>query len=602
MQPLNPICFMKKIISILLCLYLHAAFANTTAEAYLDRFMKFSSWYQQLPLVPGPDFFTFIDQKTPLAQKLRDKWLYEAARTKSWALYTQHYQDSADPNLQCYEQLALYYQGQQQKAIEGAKTLWLNGTSQPKPCDELFNLLLKTHDINEKLITQRLVLALDNRNVGLASFLLQQYHPPRLQEIKVLDSIYRNPKRITELSPSELHGEFYLYGLKRLVSMDMDKALKFWQLPKTKQLLNKKQQQSFIAHIALYKALRNHDDASAWFAKMEPTFKNETLLSWQVRLALKNRQWKKVENLIYQLHDKNEPCWQYWLARALYAQGKKEEAMVIYQALAKTRNYYGFLASLRLKQQFSFKNEQAIENTQRLKPYHSITDQIKNLYLTKQIAQASRLLNDFASELPKDDKSALAYWLSHDLQWHGKALYLSNTDELNNQLSLRFPLAYPHTVKTYARNYKIPQEFVYAIIRQESGFREDVISSAGAQGLMQVMPATASAISKKEKIDYKDKKQLFSSQKNINIGVAYLKQLAQRFHEHPILMAAAYNAGPRQVVYWMQNHPPKEMDIWIETLPWHETRNYLKNVVSFYVVYQYRLQTKPDMSVFMKRF
>ena len=95
---------------------------------------------------------------------------------------------------------------------------------------------------------------------------------------------------------------------------------------------------------------------------------------------------------------------------------------------------------------------------------------------------------------------------------------------------------------------------------------------------------------------------IFTSNKNINIGIAYLQQLAKRFSQHPVLMAAAYNAGPRQAYYWLKNHPPKEIDVWIETLPWQETRNYLKNVTAFYVVYQYRLKQKPDMSRFLQPF
>ncbi len=148
-----------------------------------------------------------------------------------------------------------------------------------------------------------------------------------------------------------------------------------------------------------------------------------------------------------------------------------------------------------------------------LKPYQPITDNIKYLYQTKQDGQASRLLNDFISELPKEDKSALIYWVATDLQWHGKSVYLSNSDELNNQLVLRFPLAYQPTINQYAKNYQIPSEFIYAIIRQESAFRRDVISPVGARGLMQVMPATAKVVAKREKIAYGDKEQLFLFQK-----------------------------------------------------------------------------------------
>jgi soluble lytic murein transglycosylase len=351
--------------------------------------------------------------------------------------------------------------------------------------------------------------------------------------------------------------------------------------------------------VTLYKAMRNHDDAQAWFNQIEPQYYNDILVDWQIRFALKNQNWKQVSKLINHSKNKDTPCWQYWLARSLEEQGKKAEADAIYESLAKSRQYYGFLASIRLKKKPSFENEKPTTSFSALKPYQPIIEQIRTLYNAKENIQASRLLNDFISELPKDEASALVYWVDTELQWHGKSVYLSNNETLNNQLTLRFPLAYKDTVKTYAKQYAIEPEFVYAIIRQESGFREDVTSSAGALGLMQVMPMTASVVSKMSRIPYSNQRELFLSQKNINIGTAYLQQLTKRFSNHPVLVAAAYNAGPRQVVYWLKNHPPKEIDVWIETLPWQETRNYLKNVMAFYVVYQYRLDQRPDLNHFL---
>jgi len=590
----------KKIIGITLALGLSNTSLATSGQAYLNKFMQYSQWSQHLPRVPDQDFLSFINGTTPLSKKLREKWLYQLAYDKNWNSFSRYYQPSTDTGLQCYAQIALYHQGQRQQIIPASKKLWLNGTSQPKACEQLFTLLLKDHAIDATLIHKRIVLALEKRNLPLVTYLLRQYSPPRLNEIQILTNISQNPKRIAQLSPSELHSEFYLYGLKQMVTKDLKQALPYWQIAKNKRLLSYSQQQAFLAQVALYQAMRNKPDTLDWFAKVHPSFYNDVLIGWQIRYSLKYRHWKRVEYLINHAQDKDTPCWQYWLARALYAQGKQEEARRIYQNLAKTRNYYGFLASLRLKTALSFENERVITNKKILQPYKPVTNRIQALYFSKQTLEASRLLNDFMSELPKDDQSALMYWLAHDLQWHGKSVYLSNNEQLNNQLSLRFPLAYQKTVQNYAKNYKIPKELIYAIIRQESGFRDDVVSSAGAHGLMQIMPATAKSISKYGKIAYLDKKQLFLSQKNIQIGAAYLQQLTKRFHNHPILIAAAYNAGPRQAAYWQKNHSPQEIDVWIETLPWQETRNYLKNIVAFYAVYQYRMQQKSDLTPFMQ--
>lgn len=590
---------MKKVMILLFGLCWPMISLALTGQAYMDRFNTFMAWYQHIPITPSPEFLEFVKESTPLSNKLREKWLYELARIKDWQNFNTYYQPSNDINLVCYKQIATFNSGQQKEALKESIPLWLTGSSQPQPCNVLFDLLLKSDEFDQNLITQRLALALDKRNIQLANYLLKLYKTPHLKQMQSLASIYQNPANINKLDSGELADHFYLYGLKRLVTINMDKALQTWEQVKTKKLLSEAQKQDFLAYIALYKAMRNNEDALAWFAKVKPQYYNDVLIDWQIRLALKKQDWKHVSELINDSKNKDTPCWQYWMARSLEEQGKKAEANALYESLAKSRQYYGFLASIRLNKTPSFENETPSSNLKSLKPYQPFIEQVKSLYLSKQSLPASRLLNDFISELPKDEASALVYWVDSELHWHGKSVYLSNNETLNNQLALRFPLAYKDAVKTYAKKYSVAPEFVYAIIRQESGFREDVVSSAGARGLMQVMPYTAKVVSKASKISYNDQNQLFLSEKNINIGSAYLQQLAKRFSNHPILVAAAYNAGPKQVVYWLKTHPPKEIDLWIETLPWQETRNYLKNVTAFYVVYQYRLKQKPDLQSFL---
>ncbi|KTD57413.1 transglycosylase SLT domain-containing protein [Legionella shakespearei] len=591
---------MKKLLVLCGLCWSLTAFA-LSGQAYMDRFNTFTLWYQNLPINPPPEFFEFVKGNTYLSNKLRDKWLYELARIKDWTNYNTYYQPTNDINLACYAQIAKFNLGLEKEAVKDATPIWLTGESRPQACNTLFDLLLKSDDFDQKLITERIALALDKRNVQLARYLLKQYKDKEahLQEIENINLVYQNPTSLSALPPSEINGYLALYGLKRLVSINMDKALLVWNQVKNKNLLNESQKQAFLAHVTLYKAMRNHDDAQTWFNQIEPQYYNDILVDWQIRFALKNQNWEQVSKLINHSQNKDSPCWQYWLARSLEEQGKKAEAEAIYEPLAKSRQYYGFLASIRLKKKPSFENEKPTTSFSALKPYQPIIEQIRTLYHAKESTQASRLLNDFISELPKDEASALIYWVDSELQWHGKSVYLSNNETLNNQLTLRFPLAYKDTVKTYAKQYAVEPEFVYAIIRQESGFREDVISSAGALGLMQIMPMTASVVSKMSRIPYSNQRELFLSQKNINIGTAYLQQLTKRFSNHPVLVAAAYNAGPRQVVYWLKNHPPKEIDVWIETLPWQETRNYLKNVMAFYVVYQYRLDQRPDLNHFL---
>jgi len=118
---------------------------------------------------------------------------------------------------------------------------------------------------------------------------------------------------------------------------------------------------------------------------------------------------------------------------------------------------------------------------------------------------------------------------------------------------------------------------------------------------MQLMPTTAKQVARREHITYSNREALFSPNTNINLGTAYLNHLAARFDRNPLLMVAAYNAGPQQVNRWIKTHPVEDIDVWIDTLPWAETRNYLKAVMAFYAVYQHRLQQTPSLEPFMQQ-
>lgn len=150
----------------------------------MDRFNRYLAWYEQLPINPSPEFLEFVKENTPLANKLRDKWLYELARIKDWEDYNKYYQPTNDINLRCFAQIAKFNLGLYKEAIAGSIPIWLSGESRPQACNTLFALLLKQDNFDQKFITQRIALALDKRNVLLARYLLKQYKTPHDTEIK----------------------------------------------------------------------------------------------------------------------------------------------------------------------------------------------------------------------------------------------------------------------------------------------------------------------------------------------------------------------------------------------------------------------------------
>lgn len=575
------------------------ALQATPAQTYLTKFTTYLHWSQHLPSEPTENFLAFIKTPSPLTNKLREKWLYQLAHQKNWAAFYQYYRPSSDKTLQCYAQTAAYEEGDPEEAWKHARALWLTGHSLPNACNALFNTMLNRHAISNDLIQKRISLALKANHPSLARYLLKQYQPARIEDAEQLTLITQHPTRIGLLKPGPFRGDFYLYGLSRLLQNNVKQTKTLWAMAHAQHFMTEAQEQNFLAQMAQLQAMNNQPDALTWFAQVKPAFYHETLLEWEMRFALQHEQWRTLIYLISHSKKKHEPYHQYWMARALEALGETKTAQALYAQLASKRDYYGFLASLKLHQKPNFEAEPLLTQTKNaLLTYQPILDQIKTLYTSHLRLDAIKLLHDFVSELPKPEKAAVAQWVGQTLQWHAKAIHLSSDEALKNQLHIRFPLIYQTTIQNYAQHYDVPAALVYAIIRQESAFQTDIASPVGAQGLMQLMPTTAKSIAKQTNIPYVDAKQLAQSDTNIRIGTAYLQQLSKRFHQHPLLMAAAYNAGPRQVNHWLSENHSKAVDLWIETLPWHETRNYLKNIAAFYMVYQYRMNKSPILTPF----
>lgn len=190
--------------------------------------------------------------------------------------------------------------------------------------------------------------------------------------------------------------------------------------------------------------------------------------------------------------------------------------------------------------------------------------------------------------------------LVSDWGWIPQALHLSRKADHRDDVSLRFPLSYNNFILSNADKHKLNPALIYAIIRKESYFMPNAHSPAGAVGLMQLMPSTAYKTSKQYKLEYSGREDLLHGNTNIKLGSAHLNKLHQQFDQHSILVIAAYNAGRRAVNRWIPRGKNIPADIWIETVPFYETRSYIKHVIAYYIVYQYRLGQTPNLDNIMK--
>ncbi len=586
---------------ILLTLLISTNLYSGSGTNYLEKFDVYRYWSTHLPPQYNPQLVQFIHQPGPLANKLRDKWLTFLGEKQNWPLIAQYYRPTSSVTVQCYAAFSYWHEHQNKKAIQIATPLWLVGQNQPIACDRIFQVLNKQPNWRQTYRQKRVKLALDSYNILLARQLLNHGSPSDKKASEYFYRLHSQPEYLLKIPNNSWHGEETLYALKRMMMLNrsQERIQNYYHLALQKHWLNQDQNQRYCAFMSLYLAMRNKPETRYWFQKVQPKYYTETVIEWQMRYAILHQQWSQIRKMILLMKKPLSPEQNYWLARAELHLNMKESGQLRLQKLAHERNYYGFLASIYRKQPLSFQEKSTCTNYQILKPYSPLLEEIKLAYQQKYVGKASSLLNDFILELPPQEQCTLVDWVSNRLNWPSQAIFMSNQPQLFNQISVRFPTKYAAYVNYNAKQNRLSPEFVYSIIRQESAFHPEIISPVGAKGLMQMMPRTAKLMSQRYHIPYRTEKDLMLPHKNIELGTRYLADLSKHLN-HPLLVAAAYNAGPSAAMQWVKNYPAPDIITWIDTLPWKETRNYLKNIVAFNAIYQHRLRKNVTLKEILK--
>ncbi len=344
-------------------------------------------------------------------------------------------------------------------------------------------------------------------------------------------------------------------------------------------------------NLALALALKGETNA---YQRLEQLTKpDKPHREWQIRAALREQNWSAAHLALTKLDNdsKQQDKWQYWQARVLSELGQKNEAEHLFQALSRQRSFYGFLAAEKLQKPINL-----AEN-----PIHVSTEEINQLRQQKQFQVVSEFLAldrqleakrqwwFAAANLDKHDL-AVAAKLAEQWQWPTIAIFTSAKANEWNDIALRFPLNYAREIQDQATAQQVDPALIFGLLRQESAFDEMADSAVGAKGLMQVMPKTAKEIASELKQVWQRDSSLFNPNLNIQYGSFYYKKLLAEFDQHPLLATAAYNAGPKKVKRWLPKHQALPGDIWIELIPYKETRDYVSSVLQYSLIYQARLQ------------
>jgi soluble lytic murein transglycosylase len=545
------------------------------------------------------DFFTRYPD-TFLESRLRQILLPVLASRKKWPEFLRYYKDEIPSlALRCRALEARVNTGDNSALFEITE-LWNVGHSQPADCDGAFALWKKAGNQTEEIVWSRFNKAMLSGEVSFATHISRQFKT-RAKLANLYLKVHQQPALIKQrnlFSAKSIEMQQIIgYGIQRLAQKAPLDALKHWELYEAQQLFA--DELIVQTKMELVKRLMRagHKQQAEQMLAASRAIRQEQLVEEMARDALGAQDWKRLASLLSLLDDKSQASdrWQYWAARAQAQLGTRlepfDEPEAIYKKLAKNRSFYGFLSADILKQNYSLADlSKPIEPIQ-LEIIANLADlkRARELWITGNQTEARAEWNYLSGKLDPQQLVA-AGLLANEWGWYFTSIQMMATGNLWDQLTVRFPLAYREEIFKVAKDTKIEPTFIYAIARQESAFNEQAKSPAGALGLMQIMPKTAVYTAKKAGIRHANTNQLLKADHNMLVGSRYLNYLLNQFDGNRVLAAAAYNAGPGRVNRWLSPAgAERPIDIWIETIPFQETRFYVQNILCFSVIYGYRL-------------
>jgi soluble lytic murein transglycosylase len=534
-------------------------------------------------------------------QRLRGDWLKQLGQKKAWDQFEREYPAFAldDVEVGCYALQARLARGDL-TALQEARPLWFQGTAQPESCGPLFDALVTRGQITEEDVWVRVRLALEGGNVTFVKALMPYLPPAKRIAGRQIDSIARNPQRYLERRPlplkTQAERELAMFATWR-VAVRLP-AVAASRLEKYASLLPAADRGYIWAQVATAGAMKHRSEALEWFERTGEVKLSDRHLGWKARISLRTGNWQGVLAAINAMSAREAQLspWRYWKARALQAQGSTAEAIALLAPLSAEHSFYGQLAHEELGPGLA-----AVPST-----YRPVEEEVETAERTPGIQRAIKFFHlglryegalewRWTTRNYDDHQLIAAAEVARRNGWYERAIDTAERTAALHDFSLRFPTPYREVVSNYARALDLDEAWIYGLVRQESRFVPDARSSAGAQGLMQLMPSTAKQVARRLGLPGFQRHHVISVDTNINLGTYYLRQLMDDLDNQAVLASAGYNAGMRRARDWRAPQP-LEGAVYVECIPFTETRDYVRKVMSNTMHYS-RLFGQPYVSL-----
>lgn len=538
---------------------------------------------------------------TYLAERLRGDWLRNLGERADWQNFNREYLAlvQREVDIDCYA-------AQAANAPDRVRGVWLSGQDIPRACDAVVTQLVASGGLTVEEVWQRLRRKMEGRKIDLAkdaAFLpdSEGFDGKGLEAISKRPDAWLNKigSGANVAYASRGNRERTLFALQRLAQTDAQKAAqRLAQLELVAPQFSAEERAYGWGQIALAAALKHQPEALRWFetgSGLAPSTATDFQLAWQARAALRAQDWKAVQRAIARMPPDlaNTPDWIYWKARALVATGEAAEATKLYQKIAGQTNFYGTLASDELGRVTTLP-PQASAPTRVELAAASVRPGLQRALALFRLDMRTEGLKEWSWALRDlNDRELLA--AAEFARAEGvldRAIHTADRTTAQHDYSLRYLAPFRDQVDPATKRLALDGAWVYGLMRQESRFVSAAKSSVGAQGLMQVMPATAKWVARQIGMHSFQPKRTTDLNTNIELGTNYLKIVLDSLDNQPVLASAAYNAGPGRARKWRDQNA-MEGAIYAETIPFTETRDYVKKVMCNTVYYSALFNDQP---------
>lgn len=471
-------------------------------------------------------------------------------------------------------------------AMTFAREYWQAGHSRPDACDPLFDAAREQGIIDDAAVWSRMRKAFRAGNPGLVRYLAAELNDEGLQQAGTwLRRLYHHPQQLVDLPDSltsSRREELLADGLHQLASVDTKAALEYFLEEHNGGALSDPDYREIGHRIAWYSIIRGLPENRAWADPWIRQHGGPGLTEQRARRAIIEQDWETLPEWIAKLPaaQQDSSRWQYWLGRAHQERGEAESGRERLEQAARSRSFWGFVAAEHLGHPYSLSNGEPKEKLGRMDPEAPLI----RIAMLREIGELRLARNEWSRllrERPGDRTRLAAH--AHASGWHELAVEAALQAGKHDRLDWRFPPAWRNDFMDVAMESGTDPYLLMAIARRESAFYPEAVSPAGALGLMQIMPGTARRISGWLGEAPPDREALMNHRTSIRLGSAYMDSLLERYQGNRLMALAAYNAGKHRVDDWLPDEAVP-FDVWIESIPFHETRNYVQAVLAYRVL------------------